>query len=156
MSGGGGWGQKQGLLSLDPESRYSTEDQEDIDSFIRSFKGEETAGSGIVAPGSWVQFLVERATRDVRWGDDYDHSTRKPYQELKQFQNYNETINLGVHDEMAEQPMNPTLRVAQDYFGVSTSAGLYIESPAKAIPLAKRPVLTTKIAVPRTELVAFI
>ncbi|KAK3341533.1 hypothetical protein B0T25DRAFT_344977 [Lasiosphaeria hispida] len=58
LSGGGGWGPKQGLLSLDPQTRYSTPDQEDVESFIRSFKGEGGPASGIT-PGSWVQFVYE-------------------------------------------------------------------------------------------------
>ncbi len=59
VSGGGGWGLKQGLLSLDAQTRCSpTGEDDDIDGFIRSFYGEDTAGS-IVTPGSFIQFLVE-------------------------------------------------------------------------------------------------
>ncbi|KAK0673277.1 hypothetical protein QBC41DRAFT_311893 [Cercophora samala] len=58
LSGGGGWGLKQGLLSLDPNTRYAREEHEDMESFIRSFKGEDATG-GIVTPGSYVQFLTE-------------------------------------------------------------------------------------------------
>jgi hypothetical protein len=58
VSGGGGWGLKQGLLSLDPQTKYATEEAEDVESFIRSFNGEEKGGA-TVAPGSWVQFMVE-------------------------------------------------------------------------------------------------
>ncbi|KAK4205331.1 hypothetical protein QBC40DRAFT_271526 [Triangularia verruculosa] len=58
LSGGGGWGLKQGLLSLDPNTRYAREEHEDMESFIRSFKGEDATG-GIVTPGSYVQFFTE-------------------------------------------------------------------------------------------------
>lgn len=58
LSGGGGWGLKQGLLSLDSQTKFAAEEHEDLESFIRSFKGEEGAG-GIVTPGSYVQFFTE-------------------------------------------------------------------------------------------------
>lgn len=58
MSGGGGWGFKQGLLSLDPQTRYSTPDDEDIERFIRSFKGENSPDD-VITPGSYIQFFVE-------------------------------------------------------------------------------------------------
>ncbi|KAM7194745.1 hypothetical protein V8F33_007123 [Rhypophila sp. PSN 637] len=152
LSGGGGWGQKQGLLSLDPESRYSTEDHEDVESFIRSFKGEEAVGSGIVTPGSWVQYFVECAISDMPWRAQPE----RPFQEIRKYENLNETISLGVHDDAEEPPQYNKVRLSQDYFGVSTSTGLYIASPSKPKPPSNRPVITTKIAVPGTELLSYI
>src|SRR3569833_2508824 len=58
VSGGGGWGSKQGLLSLDPQTQYSNHGDGDMESFVSSFYGEETAQS-IVTPGSYIQFIVE-------------------------------------------------------------------------------------------------
>lgn len=60
MSGGGGWGKKQGLLSLDPETKYSPSEEDDLDSFIQSFSSQHDGGvlGGVVAPGSYVQYLV--------------------------------------------------------------------------------------------------
>lgn len=57
MSGGGGWGPKQGLLSLDPQTQLATDDHEDLQSFMDSFQGK----GGIASPGTYVQFLVEAA-----------------------------------------------------------------------------------------------
>lgn len=81
MSGGGGWGQKQGLLSLDPQmshpssstssSRRADEDDEDdadaaMASFLRSLQGETEAQSGdnnnLATPGAHVQFFVAPLT----------------------------------------------------------------------------------------------
>ncbi|KAM0280748.1 hypothetical protein ACHAQH_003918 [Verticillium albo-atrum] len=64
VSGGGGWGKKQGLLSLDTETKFSLTGEEDLEAFIRSFNsreggdGDSTFCSGIVAPGSDIQFFV--------------------------------------------------------------------------------------------------
>ncbi|KAI4602654.1 hypothetical protein KJ359_007871 [Pestalotiopsis sp. 9143b] len=75
LSGGGGWGAKQGLLSLDPETSYDAPEQEDIDDFIKAFEArfrskdessaaaaEASAGeedSSAVAPGSYLLFCAQ-------------------------------------------------------------------------------------------------
>ncbi len=59
VSGGGGWGDKQGLLSLDPQTKYSSPDEDDVESFIRSFKGDTSGAGTVVAPGSYIQFFIE-------------------------------------------------------------------------------------------------
>ncbi|KAB5563421.1 hypothetical protein GE09DRAFT_1285328 [Coniochaeta sp. 2T2.1] len=62
LSGGGGWGAKQGLLSLDPETRFETTEAEDIESFERDFMaGREggTGGGSVVGPGDQVVFCVD-------------------------------------------------------------------------------------------------
>ncbi|AEO53984.1 hypothetical protein MYCTH_2295979 [Thermothelomyces thermophilus ATCC 42464] len=70
VSGGGGWGAKQGLLSLDPQTEPLTDEDQDLQSFIDSFSrkyddgsvdGGSGSGSGIAPPGWYVQFFVEAA-----------------------------------------------------------------------------------------------
>ncbi|CCX31511.1 hypothetical protein FPQ18DRAFT_337515 [Pyronema domesticum] len=55
LSGGGGWGNKAGLLSLDPQ------DSPDVEAFAEQleerFDGKEQT-QGIVQKGQWVQFFV--------------------------------------------------------------------------------------------------
>ncbi|KAI9786709.1 MAG: hypothetical protein M1816_007850 [Peltula sp. TS41687] len=57
LSGGGGWGRKQGLLSLDPDTGYSQESETLSSS---SMEGEEFGGvlPKVAAPGDYVQFFV--------------------------------------------------------------------------------------------------
>lgn len=57
LSGGGGWGHKQGLLSLDPDTGYS-HDSETLSS--GSMEGEELDGvlPKIAAPGDYIQFFM--------------------------------------------------------------------------------------------------
>ncbi|OIW34851.1 hypothetical protein CONLIGDRAFT_710124 [Coniochaeta ligniaria NRRL 30616] len=65
LSGGGGWGAKQGLLSLDPEARFETTDEEDVESFERDFLAGQNGGSGggsVVGPGDEVVFCVDTGT----------------------------------------------------------------------------------------------
>ncbi|OLN88603.1 hypothetical protein CCHL11_01809, partial [Colletotrichum chlorophyti] len=60
LSGGGGWGKKQGLLSLDPETKYPPSEQDDLETFIHSFAGQHdgNAPEAVVAPGSYIQYFV--------------------------------------------------------------------------------------------------
>ncbi|TKW48624.1 hypothetical protein CTA1_2540, partial [Colletotrichum tanaceti] len=67
LSGGGGWGKKRGLLSLDPDTAYSLSSRDDgLDSFIRSFesrngksvKQDRGAAQDMVAPGSYIQYFI--------------------------------------------------------------------------------------------------
>ncbi|KAM7208022.1 hypothetical protein V8F20_001568 [Naviculisporaceae sp. PSN 640] len=164
LSGGGGWGDKKGLLSLDPESRYSTDEQDSVEDFIRSFKGQDSAenggsGVGIIPENSWVQFFVERGPRYQEFGSREKPAPR-PYQEIKQLSSHYDTVCLAVRDEISEPRLKyKTIRVAQDYFGVTTAGGLYLESePVKTGPFRKdgRGVVCTKLAVPRAQVVPII
>jgi hypothetical protein len=60
VSGGGGWGLKQGLLSLDPETTLlnSAVINHNLDSSHSSSEDQIQALGNIAMPGSWVQFLI--------------------------------------------------------------------------------------------------
>lgn len=61
MSGGGEWGAKASLLSLDPQTSHGRESEEnELDKFIRSFNRDDDAKDAMVKPGDFVQFFVER------------------------------------------------------------------------------------------------
>ncbi|KAH6692318.1 hypothetical protein F5X68DRAFT_57603 [Plectosphaerella plurivora] len=62
LSGGGGWGKKAGLLSLEPDTKFAMPgDEEGLDSFMRSFAGgdAESHDLDVVAPGSVIQYYVQ-------------------------------------------------------------------------------------------------
>ncbi|KAL0938984.1 uncharacterized protein CTRU02_205593 [Colletotrichum truncatum] len=123
LSGGGGWGKKQGLLSLDPETKYSSSDEDDLDSFIRSFSSQLDGAiqGGVVAPGSYVQYFVSPP------------ATAKP--ELPSGKGSFTSVSFGVSENalaedlpLAEGPSNWT--IVPDHFGAVTSHGLFIASGA--------------------------
>ncbi|KAK0729180.1 hypothetical protein B0T21DRAFT_370519 [Apiosordaria backusii] len=130
LSGGGGWGLKQGLLSLDPDTRYAREEHEDMESFIRSFKGEDATG-GIVTPGSYVQFFTEvipptETTRPkLPW--PYDCPTF--------------AIGTSGGQTSSEVETFPNL------FGAVSSEGVYLSSEKNAA-------ITTKLDAPRSYVVS--
>ncbi|KAM4054836.1 6-phosphogluconate dehydrogenase [Hirsutella rhossiliensis] len=54
LSGGGGWGSKKGLLSLDPERTHMVHSEEEaMARFVQTMEG-----SGFAAPGSQIQFFT--------------------------------------------------------------------------------------------------
>lgn len=78
LSGGGGWGEKHGLLALDPDSDYSRklqafepsfEDDQDVEAEKREALGE------VAAPGDTVIFLVYKSPIDVEAANDLNRET---------------------------------------------------------------------------------
>lgn len=54
MSGGGGWGAKKGLLSLDPQrTHFSLSEEEEMQNFIQSMNG-----GGFTPQGFQIQFFM--------------------------------------------------------------------------------------------------
>lgn len=57
MSGGGGWGQKAGLLALDPQlTHFAQSDEEAMEKFLSFSQGHQHLG--YVPPGSRIQFFA--------------------------------------------------------------------------------------------------
>ena len=147
VSGGGGWGPKQGLLSLDPETSYIQPEEDSIEMFIKSLQGGDSASEGLVTPGSYVLFCIEPYTAEEK------RQGRKP----------SSTISLGVapasdegvrlHDTAGE------VKIYDDHFGAASSAGLFLRtipetngsSSAEGTEKPPQP-YTTKISVPRAYL----
>jgi len=115
VSGGGGWGLKQGLLSLDPQTKYSTGNEEDVENFIRSFHREDS-GSGVVTPGTYIQFMVEpagpRPDGELLRGDTLP------------------AVVIGTQGSMAEKVGWSGIQVQHGLFGGVSSHGIYLESGA--------------------------
>ncbi|KAH8815261.1 hypothetical protein F5884DRAFT_665380, partial [Xylogone sp. PMI_703] len=62
LSGGGGWGPKQGLLSLDPQTVYTKVNEANFSFMGISFDDDESSSSSLgdlAKPGSYIQFFVE-------------------------------------------------------------------------------------------------
>lgn len=147
MSGGGGWGAKQGLLSLDPETSYAQPEQNDIDAFVKAFEERNSAkpSSGLVPPGSYVMFCVE------------------PYLSIEQKRSLKlpPILSLGVspHSEdtqpSSEAKATDSVRILDGYMGVQSAAGLFV----KALPevsdrtAAASASLSTRINVPRAFII---
>ncbi|KAI1268949.1 hypothetical protein F5Y18DRAFT_373116 [Xylariaceae sp. FL1019] len=120
LSGGGGWGAKQGLLSLDPETSFSLPGQDaDYEMFIKSFEERNSASptNGIVTPGSSLLFCAE-----PHWTD----AEAKTGPLLLPAHG----ISLGVTPSLDQTPqaddITDTVDVSDDHFGASSANGLFI------------------------------
>ncbi|KAH8675865.1 hypothetical protein BX600DRAFT_453742 [Xylariales sp. PMI_506] len=144
LSGGGGWGAKQGLLSLDPEISYSAADQDNIDIFIKSFeeRGSQNQSEGLVSPGSYVMFCAEPA-----WSAD----------DIRESVQTGSDIIAGVSDanelEMAHDGETSKVEVIPDQFGVVSSGGIYLTmEKSRGTTDQHDGFFSTKIDVPRAVL----
>ncbi|KAI1503671.1 hypothetical protein F5X99DRAFT_374125 [Biscogniauxia marginata] len=150
LSGGGGWGLKQGLLSLDPETHYSLPGQDDdVEMFIKSFQERNNANSsgGLATPGSYLMFCIEPQWTDK---DVVSSQAAGPTQ----------TLSLGVapHSDLAPNYDANTgeVDVVEGYFGATSATGLFLrnvpELPdinTKDEPAKSWQSFTTKVDVPR-------
>lgn len=128
VSGGGGWGKKQGLLSLDPETRFAPPEGEDVDMLMRSLASQGHADSlhGIVSPGSWIQFLVAPGDCPEQSGPD---STPQPI-----------VFGTSSHTE-PEASTGPETSETFDFspgFGGLSTRGIFIESTQGGTQLYSR------------------
>ncbi|KAK3310557.1 uncharacterized protein B0T15DRAFT_489232 [Chaetomium strumarium] len=157
LSGGGGWGLKKGLLSLDPQTRLTTDEHQDLESFISSFRGDTSAG-GIITPGSYVQFFVEPALPSPQEDDDYAPVTRSSSSSSSSSVRFRTlTTVFGTH---ARPPIrSPLAATASDpvrawpgLFGALSSEAMYISHRGETRD--GQVVIATKIDVPRSYMVS--
>ena len=122
VSGGGGWGLKQGLLSLDPQTRYSMPDEEDVERFIRSFKGESSPDD-VITPGSYIQFFVEPIQSPQNTSTVSRSELAHP------------EIVVGTcaaADEWASA-VDDGVQIVMDHFGALSAQGMFISSSPDTI-----------------------
>ncbi|KAI1416798.1 hypothetical protein F5Y13DRAFT_153089 [Hypoxylon sp. FL1857] len=152
LSGGGGWGLKQGLLSLDPETNYSLPDQDDVEMFIKAFQERDSPNpsEGLVTPGSYLMFCIEPHCTIKEIGSSQQIS---PATVLGVAPNNDQELDAGnLSDKQVD--------IVDDHFGVISKTGLFL----KALPhmtgindtdkSARQPqAFTTKVDFPRASFV---
>ncbi|KAI0109936.1 hypothetical protein F4814DRAFT_450898 [Daldinia grandis] len=145
LSGGGGWGLKQGLLSLDPETSYSLPDQDDVEMFIRAFheRNSPNPSEGLVTPGSYLMFCIE------------PHWTKK---EIELSQKITPTTAIGVVQNSDQEPDSASLSdkvdIIDGHFGVVSKTGLFLKatnSPHGSETTEQPQSFTTKVDLPRAS-----
>ncbi|KAK5628454.1 hypothetical protein RRF57_004169 [Xylaria bambusicola] len=141
LSGGGGWGLKQGLLSLDPETSFPVPGRDDdMEMFIRSFeqRNNAEANTGLASPGWSLLFCVEpRVTSTEALSGQWLASAKSWH------------FGVAPHLDHALSPSSQPglVEIINDHFGISSAAGLYLKThPGKEI--AYKQGFTTKIDVP--------
>lgn len=118
MSGGGEWGAKASLLSLDPQISYGKESEEDeLDRFQRSFLGEDTACGAIARPGDYVQFFVHA---------DPDLPKPRARYPSSAF-GVGEFSEEGYTTATVDASTRPAVQLVVNHFGAFTAEGMYLE-----------------------------
>lgn len=133
VGGGGEWGAKASLLSLDPKTSHTPQSEADeLDRFMRSFHGEQEAKDAIAQPGDYVQFFVERDAKQMP--PDKNHN-------LKAIQDY-PPVRFGCGDmHMRDIDQNRILtnrrvdkdnteHLISDHFGAHSAEGIYVSCGA--------------------------
>ena len=135
LSGGGGWGEKRGLLALDPDSDYSHRyrpsepsfgDGQDIDAEKREILGE------VAKPGDIITFYVHKPPSDA--------GSANPYTPLRRNFNQDTTATLvfgslpSTMDAMPEIATSEPEAEAQselvvmgNHFGMLSGQGMSLE-----------------------------
>lgn len=124
VSGGGGWGAKQGLLSLDPQTTYNTVNEARFDFSDASLEEQQTSALGNIAQeGASIQFFVAGKHRENGEGVAYDVAgiLRK-------------TLVLGgvpstVDDVPKSNQENPDKKLYSlpAHFGCVSESGIYLQ-----------------------------
>lgn len=130
MSGGGGWGPKRGLLSLDPEQTHFTlPEEEDLDRFAQMMDG-----SGFAPAGSSIQYFF---------------STPAPRVESAP---YHSAYTFGVPGTYRSgDAMKFPAYKAWNTFGALSKSGLFLSGP---ISSHGGHVTTSKLTVPHARVSA--
>lgn len=125
MSGGGEWGAKASLLSLDPQTSYGVESEEDeLERFMRSFKGEDSADGAIIRPGEYVRFFVE--------GDSVAEPLDAPQDPASVpvatfgVGEFSKEDHVPQPVQDASQAQHDLVRALPNHFGAFSAEGLYL------------------------------
>ena len=126
MSGGGGWGNRAGLLSLDPEYSFGTQKEITLEEFSLS-KG---IFPSVANPGSIVQFFIRLNDNNITSKDDSnvgDLSLDHPFP-MGSFEVLNDaTVDNGASQSASKADDSiPALKSYNSYFGASSGKGLGI------------------------------
>ncbi|RGP81553.1 v-type c subunit family [Fusarium longipes] len=111
LSGGGGWGAKKGLLSLDPQrTHFSLSEEEEMQRFIQAMDG-----GNFVPVGSKIQFFASTET-----------SATEPTG-AKETGVVFGTANK-VEPEAGSDSSRPEARLLEDHFGALSNDGIFVTS----------------------------
>jgi hypothetical protein len=149
VSGGGGWGAKQGLLSLDPQTKYNTVNEARFDFSDASLEEQQTSALGNIAQeGASIQFFVAGKHRENGESVAYDVTgiVRK-------------TVVLGgvpstVDDVPKSNQENPDKKLYSlpGHFGCVSESGIYLQDK-DLISMSTGEITSTEPkAVPQTKI----
>lgn len=157
LSGGGGWGKKAGLLSLDPDSSYTHASvQSDESSFFDDLDldggKQDSALRDIVSPGDMVQFYIatNAAMTNETHEEAADHSNRGDDEQSVIFGTIPSTVDTLTTATSAASTSKSSIELFPDHFGALSENGiaLTVNSHDSANVKETEAINQTKIDVP--------
>lgn len=125
-SGGGGWGNRAGLLSLDPEYSFGTQNEFSLKEFS---SGWGTFPS-VASPGSIIQFFIRHKDNGITVKDGNNEKGLRPDHEapIGNFEVLYDTTGDDVESQSTNDAndSSPVLRAYDNYFGAASGKGLGI------------------------------
>lgn len=132
LGGGGEWGAKASLLSLDPKTSHTPQSEADeLDRFMRSFNGEHDAKDAIAQPGDFVQFFVERDAKQMPLDKHHNLKTVSEYPPVRfgcgdmHMRDIDES-NRILTGQRRDRALPEYL--CFDHFGAHSAEGIYVSS----------------------------
>ncbi|RMY59516.1 hypothetical protein D0863_11908 [Hortaea werneckii] len=153
LSGGGGWGKKAGLLSLDPDSVYSNRELRSDDGWKFNFEDEsedaaekqqKEALGEIVKEGEQIMFMlgpVDNSYQDKRAQESVDQADRAAL-----FGVIPSSIDT-IPTEQNDSDSVDAVSLEQDFFGALSEGGM-----AVTIKQPEKPDLQSKVDVPYSHI----
>lgn len=131
LSGGGGWGAKQGLLSLDPQTTYSTSNESRYDYSEGSPDRQQVSALGNLAQeGAFIQFLVApKGLKGFESLEEDEEEYAKFTRQSTVFGVVPSTVD-EIPDEKQEKP-EFDVQVHLGHFGCVSESGLFFRAPKK-------------------------
>ncbi|ROT35264.1 hypothetical protein SODALDRAFT_60086 [Sodiomyces alkalinus F11] len=161
-NGGGGWGKKQGLLSLDPDTLFRNAGEDGLDEFIRSFRGGHdgedassgaaTTNGGVVSRGSIIQFFVAGADETAANAAP-TLETAEEYAGGRAVFGFSPRAGHVLDGSSAGEPPRPSWAIVPDLFGGVSSDCIYLSTTPRTLRGdGQGPRMQTKINVPESFL----
>ena len=131
LSGGGGWGEKQGLLALDPDSEYSINvgHSENLSESENDFRPDSVEGLGdVVKPGDTIRFYLYRSdsSQPTKYNVQDDRSIDDPHQVSMVFGTLPSTMDAMPNNSSAKTT-DPSCKFAEGHFGMLSEWGMSLK-----------------------------
>lgn len=128
LSGGGGWGKKAGLLSLDPDSSYSAEESSNQETpFFAGLQLEmeerESALRDIVSPGDYIQYYISptASSAPAQENEAYKHDSESRSAEFGAIPS---TIDTMPEVTSKAESNQSSIQVYMNHFGALSEVGI--------------------------------
>ncbi|KAK6587501.1 hypothetical protein PZA11_000791 [Diplocarpon coronariae] len=128
LSGGGGWGAKQGLLSLDPQTTYAEIPEARFDFSGGSLEEQQASALGNLAQeGAHIQFFVAHNKRPL--ADMEDLGRAKMMRTSTVFGSVPSTVDDVYPAQSANSPRSteqPVYHIRRGHFGFVSESGMFV------------------------------